>query len=85
MKLSKKGLKKFERHEQIKKLGYVSLIDEIEFEPGDFKGMVCLTVEEAKLIKEALAIASCPSFANSDTYFALLEEIKKRIEQANEE
>lgn len=54
MNLSEKGLKKFERHEHIKKLGYVSLIDEIEFEPDDFQGMVCLTAEEAKDIEMCL-------------------------------
>lgn len=63
MKLSEKGLKKFERHEQIKKLGYVSLIDEIEFEPDDFEGgcfqngndYIILPIEEARIIEHCLA------------------------------
>lgn len=44
MKLSEKGIKRFnhlywEEDEQL---------HEIEFEPDDFEGMICLTVDEAK-------------------------------------
>ena len=53
-----------------------------DFDQDDFKDTVVLTLEEAKLVTKALAFASCPSFANSDTYFAFFEEMKKRVEQA---
>ena len=43
--------------------------------------LIVLTLEEAKLVKKALAIASCPSFAYSDTYFAFFKEMEKRIKQ----
>lgn len=79
MKLSEKGLKKFERHEQIKKLGYVSLIDEIEFEPGDFKGIVCLTVEEAKLIQ---TLAKMPLIIWDTKTQKAMTQLQKRIDQA---
>lgn len=79
MKLSEKGLKKFERHEQIKKLGYVSLIDEIEFESGDFKGMVCLTVEEANIL-----LTMVDDFPELSVANRLINRLQERIKQAKE-
>lgn len=88
MKLSDKGYEKLNKHAYIQSddpFMHAELdkdsVCEVELEPDDFVGTVMLTIEEAKLVKKALAIASCPSFAYSDTYFAFFKEMEKRIKQ----
>lgn len=61
-------------------------IFEMTYEPVDHVTnvgkKVALTVEEAKLVKKTLAIASYPCFDDCDTYFAFFKEMGKRIEEA---
>lgn len=51
MKLNKKGLHKIQQWQSAVALGFPMRPSEIEFEPNDFEGYVCLTVEEAKDFK----------------------------------
>ena len=82
MKLSEKGIKRFnhlywEEDEQL---------HEIEFEPSDFKGMVCLPIDEAKTIANKLNDNSEFYFlqtGNFDFYtIELMDYLDDLIEQA---
>ena len=93
MKLSEKGLKKFEvaifeTEEYGISSGYgyangvtVFQLEGHEFEPDDFKGVVVLTVEEANKVKHMLDFVR---FSDVDTeiLFDVHSIMYKRIEQA---
>lgn len=78
MKLSRKGLNKVH-------CSYVREcspdLDQLEFEPSDFEGVVVLTVEQAKriisLIKESFELMNCDLSDGSTSLDLLYEGIKQ--------
>lgn len=90
MKLSEKGLGKLynskacyydpDTEDEVVALSYFEHI--FEFEPDDFQGVVCLTVEEAKILETFLW--GCASLLSTEEY-AVYDKLVKRIEQAETE
>ena len=82
MKLSEKGIKRFNYlyWEEDKQL------DEIEFEPDDFKDMIMFTVKEVKEIKtfldDAVELHDKGIVVIQSTGFDTVQLIKDRIKQA---
>ena len=82
MKLSYKGLKKFERWQEAKRLGHPYPVNEIEFEHDDFVDCVVLTVEEAKFISKLLPMTTI--WAGKEAGKAIKEVVDvldKQVEQ----
>ena len=86
MKLSEKGIKRFNRlywedDEQL---------HEIEFEPDDFKGMVCLTVDEVFTLKQMVQWVIKSSKLNNmnkvflEKTYNFLNERFEKAEKGNE-
>ena len=87
MKLSEKGLDKVYGLEFDQAQGFPVKFEDIEFVQSDFQGAVVLTVEEAKkwmrILHENAPYLDCLYESSKDDYL-FLEEISKRIEQAEE-
>ena len=77
MRLSVKGIQKYTDH----RVYYEYPIETLKFEPDDFEGAVVLTVEEAKLMLEALL--RLPVEGNKLILKKTLIPLKGRIEQAD--
>lgn len=62
--------------------GAFSLLDDYEFEPDDFQGVVCLTVEEAKEMRHLMFGLEMEGVVPCDEFKDMRNNLKKRIEQA---
>lgn len=81
MKLSEKGLDKLYGLDLEMALGFQVSFETLVFKPEDFTGAVVLTVEEAKLMLEALL--RLPVEGNKLILKKTLIPLKGRIEQAD--
>ena len=88
MKLNEKALKKIQDEmdygEYQIPCGYENVegmsiyhLEEHEFEPDDFQGMVCLTIDQAKAL-----LRRVPMFQMSADWMHPIEVLKAKIEQA---
>lgn len=100
MKLSKKGKSRihemidcaFEAHPddakgvQVLAKKYLTECDDFELQPDDFEGVVCLTVEEAKVIASFFgAVDACCDLRMSKTEQKTWCKLNKRIEQVEKD